>query len=182
MGILIRLKHWQIILLFSVFFIGMILVFLSSTDINEALSNAAVLFFLHVFFYNAWLYSAGTALYENLEDKSGFNIKFFRIANALPLIYFIILIFTFGEFLYQMKSEEGLDALISLLLLLHFISLICLIYANYFIAKSLRSIELGRQANFAEYMGYLFLLWFIVIGIFIIQPKLNELTKRKLDY
>jgi len=37
--------------------------------------------------------------------------------------------------------------------------------------------ELGRMAKFSEYLGEIVLIWFSMIGLWVIQPKLNELAK-----
>jgi hypothetical protein len=46
-----------------------------------------------------------------------------------------------------------------------------------FAAKTLKTIELERKAKFPEYAGEFMLIWFSVIGYWILQPRINKLIK-----
>lgn len=51
------------------------------------------------------------------------------------------------------------------------------IYNCYFVGKTLKSIEEGRTAKGGEVVGYVILSYFLVIGIWIMQPKVNRLVE-----
>jgi hypothetical protein len=45
-----------------------------------------------------------------------------------------------------------------------------------FAAKTLKTIELGRLAKINEYAVEAFLIWMVPLGVWFIQPRLNELA------
>ena len=55
-------------------------------------------------------------------------------------------------------------------------STFCMFYCFYYCAKTLKSIELGYEAELGDYIGYFFLFWFNFIGFWIIQPSVNRIT------
>jgi hypothetical protein len=48
-------------------------------------------------------------------------------------------------------------------------------------AQTLRSVELGRLANFSDYAIEFFLIWFSPVGFWILQPRLNKLMEKGID-
>jgi hypothetical protein len=51
----------------------------------------------------------------------------------------------------------------------------CILYAIYFNAKSLKSVELQRDVTFSDYAADFFLFLFFPIGIWFIQPRINRI-------
>src|SRR5258706_1398032 len=58
---------------------------------------------------------------------------------------------------------------------LHLLAMFCMFYNLYFVAKNLRLAEIQKPLGFYEYSGQFFLLWFFPFGIWIIQPRINQL-------
>jgi hypothetical protein len=54
-------------------------------------------------------------------------------------------------------------------------STFCFFYCVYFNAKSLKSVELQRPVTFSDYAGEFFLICLSPIGVWIIQPRINEM-------
>jgi hypothetical protein len=44
-------------------------------------------------------------------------------------------------------------------------------------AKTLKTVELGRAVKIDEYAGEAFLIWMIPLGVWFIQPRLNNLAE-----
>jgi len=57
----------------------------------------------------------------------------------------------------------------------HLFSMFCLFYCLYFIAKALKTVELQRPVTFSDYAGEFFLLWFYPVGVWILQPRINQI-------
>jgi hypothetical protein len=57
--------------------------------------------------------------------------------------------------------------------------MVCLFYLLYFVSKNLVLTEAGKQVSFYEYAGPFFLLWFFPMGVWIVQPKVNQLYEEK---
>jgi hypothetical protein len=51
-----------------------------------------------------------------------------------------------------------------------------MVYSVLFAAKTLKTIELGRLAKINEYALEAFLIWMVPLGVWFIQPRLNELA------
>ena len=45
-----------------------------------------------------------------------------------------------------------------------------------FVAKTIQTAESQRTVSFGDYIGNFFLIWFLPIGVWILQPKINELV------
>ena len=52
-----------------------------------------------------------------------------------------------------------------------------LLYCMSFPARILKSIEKGKRADFGEYIGDFFLVVFLPIGIWFLQPRINKVTQ-----
>jgi hypothetical protein len=60
--------------------------------------------------------------------------------------------------------------------------MICLIYVLYFVAKSLVLTNKRRHVTLGDYAWSLFLLWVSPLGVWMIQPRINQLyAERKRD-
>jgi len=122
-----------------------------------------------------WWWAAGTSLHQKLPEGVSMQLGRFKFFLLFPVFYItcflLLLALAFSSFI------TIIDNIIFPLLLfpLHLFAMFCLFYCIYFIAKALKSIELGREAIVSEYLGEFLMLWFYPIGIWIIQPKLNAL-------
>ena len=47
----------------------------------------------------------------------------------------------------------------------------------YFVAKTLKTVELQKEVLFSDFAGEFFIVWFFPIGIWIIQPKINKIIE-----
>lgn len=180
MSFLLRLKHWQLFLL--VIGIPFVLQIISLTTIIVAQDPAIFLkvfpvlmiFFMGTMF--GWFYALGTNLHKKLPNTVNMNLTRFKIFLFFPVVYMLfIFIILFGVF-SNMTSNEGPPLWpMALILPLHFFSMFCIFYCLYFNAKSLKSVELQREVTFNDYAGEFFLLWFFPIGIWILQPRINNM-------
>jgi hypothetical protein len=50
-------------------------------------------------------------------------------------------------------------------------------YQIYFLAKMVKMVELQREVRFEEYLLECVLFWFYFVGIWIIQPKINQFVE-----
>jgi hypothetical protein len=58
---------------------------------------------------------------------------------------------------------------------LHLTAMICMLYDPYFVSRSFVTAQTGKMATFQDYAGQFLLLWFYAIGVWALQPKVNEL-------
>jgi hypothetical protein len=65
--------------------------------------------------------------------------------------------------------------LVETVLPLHLFAIFCMFYIFYFVAKSLVMVNKGRQVAFGDYAKSLILLFLFPIGVWRIQPRINQL-------
>jgi hypothetical protein len=125
-----------------------------------------------------WVWAIATELHEKLPTGVRLNVRQFKVFFSIPIIYMLAII---GFMAYQFNtgstaksSNEGL--IIGLIVILHLGSMVCIFLGLRFAAKTMKSVELGRLARFGDYAGEFFLIWFSIIGFWVLQPRLNKLT------
>ena len=72
-----------------------------------------------------------------------------------------------------------LGGIIALIIPLHLFAMFCIFYAMYFVAKTIKTVELQREVQFSDFVGEFFLIWFYAIGIWILQPKINKMMEEE---
>ena len=160
MKIFLKLKHWQI---FLIWIFGVIqLVIFMKTDFWFV---AFGIYFCLLF---GWIYSIGKVLNEK-------NAEIVKKINIWSIVYLISII-PMGIRFHNMvsQSSERLNILI------FFVSgiggLVSIINIGIISAKSLKEKEKQEKLNFGNYALEFFLVLYMIIGIWILQPRLNKLT------
>jgi hypothetical protein len=182
----LKAKHWQIFILmigvpilFQVFAI-IYLIISKDSILTFSIFPIFMLLFMSVFF--GWFWSIGVGLNKFLPQESNLNITKFKIFLLIPFFYVIFLMFSmlsFGVFSDSPPSNGMFGISFAIIIPLHLFSMFCMFYIMYFCSKTIKSIELKREAIFSDYVGEFFLLWFYMIGIWILQPKINKIYVEK---
>lgn len=115
----------------------------------------------------AWLGSVGFffSSLEKPEPELRAETRFFRCS----LVYSGVYVLCFPILIYNVLFLRQFT------LLLHFIFIVCAIYILYFVSRSLAKNETGRPPTFSEHAKYFLFLWFFFGGVWVVQPKVNEL-------
>lgn len=177
MNIFLQLKHWQLFALSwgSGILLNIFAIFAPALMVT--LFPLAMLLF--VFGTFGWVWAIATGLHPLLPATAALNIRKFKLLFAIPVVYLLLLCMGAGLFFFGKQPDAlgAMEGLIFMIVLLHLASMICIFYGIRFAAKTLKSVELGRRAKLADYAGEFFLIWFSIIGYWLIQPRLNKLTK-----
>ena len=124
-----------------------------------------------------------------LPYPPSFIDRFFRFIQQLPVPYWLTYLLLFSLFFGSIESIEELEAIenfdnigivlsgLMFFLLISMFVLFCTFYQYWFIAKTIKSAQLQKDAVFGEFVGEFFLLWFYPIGIWILQPMVNKLVQ-----
>ena len=198
-----RAKHWQLFtFLFGGVIIFQLLMMIYMSDImresiltNRPPSMSRFFWFfipmilIVMFITYGWQWSIGSGLKDKLPRGVRMNFKLFRAFMIVPVIYvvvylsFIFMMFSRMENVFNTSNPADAIQLISsiffgVLIMFPFalFAMFCMFYGFYFCAKTLKSIELGREAELNDYIGYFFLFWFNFVGFWIIQPSVNRIT------
>jgi hypothetical protein len=163
MKIFLKLKHWQI---FLIWILSEIL-FISTIKSSLWIITIEIFGFVMI----GWMYSIGKVI-NNLNTKN--KIVNYR-ENLWASLYMISLI-PFGYFYKNMIAFGQVKGIILLATgLIGFISGIKLIN---FSAKAYKQFDTKKELKFEDYSTEFFIILIMIIGIWIIQPKLNEISKK----
>ena len=198
MNLFLRAKHWHIFLvtiglplLLEMIILGGIF----SSLINNHNPDPTVIFGYFKFFpimmilfmggLFGWFWSAAIGLQKMIPPTIKMHVTRFKIFFFIPLIYISCIIafmgFVFGSNL-AILQEGGqppvwIFGAFAFIFPLHFFSMFCIFYCIYFVAKTIKTVELQREVTFSDFIGEFFLVWFHFIGIWILQPRINKFVQ-----
>ena len=168
MSIYLKAKHWQIfIVLVGSMFIGQALT-LSSIINGGTSSPVAILLptlLMGILFYG-WIWSISVACYKTLSNELATSPKLMQIGLVYALVYIVIA----ALFFFEPGKKLPVYGIF-----MHLLAMVAIFYSLGFTAKQLTKLERNKDVTFFTYSGPFFLLWFFPIGVWFIQPKVNQL-------
>ena len=195
---ILRAKHWQLfVLIFGIpFLIYLYMIFQMVSVFNEidaGTPDPMVIFeplkyfmgfaIISMIVYWVWYWSVGVGLQHKLPDDLKRSTKLFKAFLVLPALYITaVSIFVLGvvsQISSLIPGEEPTinPIIIAVILPFHFLSIFCIFYCIYFVAKTIKTAELQRKVKFSDFVGEFFLVWFFPIGVWILQPTINKLAE-----
>lgn len=176
---LVSYKHWQIFLLTIMLPITLQSIGVSGITKYGSTSLWSLVYIIGLGLFGwtffVWCYTVGTSLHKHLPAHTSLNITVFKAAIYTPLILIGILLIINNLPIESTISTIILKAIIlSITAILNIFMLLSIIYILYYIPKALKSIELGRNASISEYFPYTLMLLFFIVGIWLIQPRINK--------
>ena len=198
---LLKAKHWQIFLFIVVLpfiaqlvFMGIMFNILGVNSQAPEMIYAlfipfivifVILMFLMLFVIFAWLWSLVIGLKDNIPEDLQLNLSRFKLFFFIPIVYFIFLGLGFVLLVtatYIAGFYSDLIGRISYVLVpFHLLSMFGIAHTMIVAAKSLKTAELQRATKFSDFIGEFFLIWLYPIGIWILQPRINQLADRNKD-
>lgn len=162
MELILKAKHWQI------FILNLIGIILSNFTIHGFPLETAVINIIGLFIILMYPFIIGYALQKYVLNKIILNINLFQ---------FNLLVF-FAVYSVIMIISDGKGMIFSGLISLPFYYVFYAMMNSFaFPAKTIRSIELNQEARFGDYIGDFFLIFFLPIGIWFIQPRINRIVR-----
>lgn len=123
-----------------------------------------------------WFWSVAVGLQRFIPEELRLKVKRFKFALLTPVAYAVVL----TAFIAVSIGLDGPDPMaFAVIIPLHLFSMFCIFYSLYFVAKTVKTAELQRKVTFGDFVGEFFLIWFFPIGVWIVQPKINELLKEQ---
>lgn len=191
----LKAKHWQLfILIFGipVLFQFMLMGELFANIHSETAPDRSEFFNWMTYFpiimiftvgmLFGWFWSIAIGLQGKVPEHIQMKTKKFKILFFIPLIYIIcVSLFIGGVFKGFMNRGNGSSivsdvGIVGIILPMHLLSMFGIFYAMYFVAKTIKTVELQKEVKFEEFAGEFFMLWFYFIGIWILQPKINKIA------
>ncbi len=167
MNFYLRAKHWQLFVILMIALVAPVLLF------GEELPNPITFFFIMIVYMLVifgWIVSIGISANKRLQPE-------FRKSPKLMLFGLLYTVVYLGLYLTVLFPEPGSGELpnVGLILPLHIFAMICVFYCLVYSSKQLVTLQLGKEPSFFEYSGPFFGFWFYPLGVWFIQPKVNEL-------
>jgi hypothetical protein len=159
----LKLKHWQLFLIWIVGSIQM-QVFMN-TDFW------VISFYLYYSIIFGWIYSIGKVLNSENESRTK-NLNFWSLLHFFSIISIML---NFRNF--YVHSSHTLNVFVDIIFgLLMILSIFKVANIS---AKSLKMEIIKREVTFKDYVLYFFLILYIIIGVWVLQPKLNKIIDKK---
>ena len=170
---ILSFKHWQLFLLIVI--LG---AWTSPSPLKEIINSIAMLTF------TIWIYSIGVngqTIVSEMKMKN-LNIKLFKTnIYLIPFLYILFLFIAPPD--TPEEPEFNLQLLLEMIVGLYV--LFAMLQTIIFACKTIATIELKREVTLGDYFVNLLLVFFLIIGIWILQPKVtrliadNELTPKE---
>ena len=165
MKILISAKHWQLfVFLVGVMFLPTFLPDESSPYLPKILNLLLMIGLM------GWVWTVGNTCNSKLPTELKKSSLPMTISIIYAGTYFIFLTFIFGKI-------GGIK--MTYLAPFHFAAMIGMFYSLGYTARRLVTLQKREVVNFFEYSGPFFMFWFFPIGVWFIQPKVNDLLGNK---
>ena len=162
MKFLLKLKHWQI------FIIWILLAVIFTWSSNSSIW--IITFLIYMISLIGWIYSIGK-ITNSLNEK-------YKLINQKEDLWFILYLITTLPFGYFYINLEYGNVNPLIIIIPGIIGLISIIKLVNFSAKAFKQNELKNELKFKDYENEFFLILFLIIGVWIIQPRLNKMIKK----
>jgi len=169
----LRAKNWQIFLLVFIIptsaeAIGVLSAIAKIPSPNDFREREFLsgLFAIGISIVLLWLWSLGSFLVQIIQPQQGLNRGLLAFAVSYPATYILI-----GIPIILHPSVWSFAVIFPF----HVLAFGCVIYALYFVSRTLAVAESGRPATLSDFGVPFCLLWLYPVGIWIIQPRINRL-------
>ncbi len=170
---ILKLKHWQVfIILYVVYFTGLTL-WQSDFSLGgvTALEISVFTNLITLTLFFLWLLNCG--LFVNNFPRNPYKFK-----SSLLILAILFSIMGSAEINLERLAKEGMIFPEWILFIIVPVTVLAIFYIFYIIPKSLKSIELNREAKFRELIMDVLLLFAFPIGVWFVQPRLNRILKQ----
>jgi hypothetical protein len=167
---LLFFKHWKLFLLIVI--CG---AWVSPSPLKEIINSVSIITLL------SWIYSIGVYGQDRIAELGlkTMNLKLFKTNLIIvSILCFIGLVYSaITKETSEVTNTFGVMDIIVSVVGLYFVS--AFFQAIIFACKTIAKVEYRREVSFSDYFDYFFLMICFVIGIWILQPKVNRLIAPK---
>lgn len=131
-----------------------------------------------------WMWSMAIGLQKMIPPGIDMKTTMFKIFFFYPLIYTLLFclffVFSFSSILHAQNGTAPSPIFFvgfAVIFPLHLFGMFCMFYTIYFVAKTIKTVELQREVSFSDFVAEFFLVWFHFVGVWILQPKINKMVE-----
>jgi ABC-type transport system involved in cytochrome bd biosynthesis fused ATPase/permease subunit len=181
---MITWKHWQLFLLITIIpFILMVIV-----SVSAPLPLFAMLCFwvelISVLIFSVWLYTTAKELHARFPKDLKVRLGTLILSLIIPVSMIVFL--TIKHTLRHLTNHDQDQARLAysgvqpLLGIVYFIAaLLGMLYAIYFVARSIKTVEAGKRVPFYHCIDLFIAILFFPIGVWAIAPRLNKIAAKQ---
>jgi len=118
-----------------------------------------------------WMYSIASGLQDQIPSTVRLNFNRFKVIFLLSLSFLIIISVVMTLPIPSINKLGFIELMILFVMFGVF-------YTIAFTARTFKTCELQRKVGFSDFAGEFLMFWFFPIGIFVIQPKVNNLISK----
>ena len=169
MHFFLKVRHWELFLMLA---LPTALCLMFGIPLKPLVVASIGLFLLLVLF--GWMFSIGSWANSRLPETRRRSPLPFAVGLVIPLVYLLMYVF-----LYLPQLAQGAPQRPPLWLLpMHMLSMIGIFYGFWYTARQLKSLQENEQADFMIFSSTFFLLFIFPLGVWLIQPAVNQLYQR----
>jgi hypothetical protein len=194
----LKAKHWQLFIIMIappiIFQYFMVANMLANFSTNPAPDPSFVFEYLKFFplmmiitmgTLFGWIWSVVVGLQDKIPDALKFKTGRFKVFFFIPVIYIMLFSFLLSSLISsgpEMIKEDAPENFVKvagfmmIIFPLHLFSMFCIFHSLYYAAKTFKTAELQRPTTFSDFAGEFFMIWFYIIGVWILQPKINNMV------
>lgn len=201
MNLFLRAKHWHIFVIIFVIpqllqVVWMNLVFNNIGNLEETSGDDSMRVFneflsfmpwfmlvtaIISFVQFGWYISVAQGLRAYTPEAVRLNQAPFWIA-LIPIV--VLMLAMFGGMIYAIQDIERLVTWLRPEYIIPFIGVallltIAMLYVLYYTAKAYKTALLKRKVERIEVVGEFFMAWILFVGIWMMQPNINEMIQRE---
>ena len=166
MTFFLKLRHWELFLMLA---LPTIMSLMFDIPMEPLVVATIGLFMMLVLF--SWMFSVGAWSNRQLPESRQRNPLPCAVGLLLPIVYLLMYIF-----LYIPLLQQGAPSRPPLWLLpMHMLSMVGIFYGLWYTARQLKSLQENEDADFMIFSSTFFLLFIFPLGIWLIQPSVNQL-------
>ena len=131
---------------------------------------AVIALFVMIVVFN-WFYAIGSWSNSQLPDHLKKSIILYGLGLATPIIYLILVIILYFPALESSTPPPPPTWMMPM----HFLSMIGIFYGIWFSARQFMALQKGHEVDFMIFSSTFLFMWIFPLGIWLIQPSVNEL-------
>ena len=120
-----------------------------------------------------WLYSVGSAANAKLPGSLKKGTTLYMSGFAVAILYSTLLAVFFFPSVGIAPNQPAEPPV--WLVPLHLLSMLGMFYGLWFTAKQFSALQKNEDVKFIDYSGPFFLFWFSPVGVWFLQPRINDL-------
>lgn len=172
MRLFLTLKHWQ---LFILIMIPMLMPQFMIMDSGDFKWFGAITALWGIIIFG-WIYSVGNEANKRLPNQFKKNDLIFKIGFLIALVYMALMAFLIFP---NLEISESPGPYPTWAIPLHIASMFGIFYGLWFTSKQFTTLQRGESVKFIDFSGPFFLFWFAPIGVWFLQPRINQVFNDK---